>query len=261
MSNLSQFFSGGKLKIQEFTSSGTWTRPSGVNFVLLNMVGGGGSGRIRKFNASSVASASFSEGGGGGKAIVNTPVEVNGNVSVTVGAGGAAPTQISSTVTVSNNGNDGGDSLFGSVVASRGMRGANIVALHTILTSTTFWHYGGFQWDNIYNFAGGDTFVLQNSPGNYSLYRNGLSKAGTGNSNRFDSDTLGAEIYAGGGGAGLFGRGGEAVTSSNNATVPAVPVANSGAGSGGALVMSTFSRVVTGRAGSGGRVQVIWVEL
>lgn len=47
MSNLSQFFGGGKRRVQVFTSSGTWIRPDGVEAVdvLVGAGGGGGGGR------------------------------------------------------------------------------------------------------------------------------------------------------------------------------------------------------------------------
>ncbi len=45
-SNISQFFSssgGGKnIKVQTFTASGTWTKPTGVTSVKVIAVGGGG---------------------------------------------------------------------------------------------------------------------------------------------------------------------------------------------------------------------------
>lgn len=44
MSNLSQFFGGGKRKVQVFTSSGTWVRPQGVDAVDVLVCGGGGGG-------------------------------------------------------------------------------------------------------------------------------------------------------------------------------------------------------------------------
>ena len=54
MSNLSQFLIGNRQNSQAFTSSGTWTAPSGVSVATVLLVGGGGSG------ASSTNSISYS---------------------------------------------------------------------------------------------------------------------------------------------------------------------------------------------------------
>lgn len=93
-----------QLYYTEITSSTTWTLPSRINWVLVQCIGGGGSGTVR-------GTGSGGPGGGGSGAVVtkvyNTnPWRVLGvtNFQVFVGTGGT-----SSTTTTGNN---GGDSKF-----------------------------------------------------------------------------------------------------------------------------------------------------
>jgi len=89
---------------QLFTSSGTWTRPSGVTEVFVEVASGGGAGASCEEDKHMVTC-----GGGGG--IRSGRVVVSGNVTVTVGAGGAGATADSSNTAVT--GNPGGESSFG----------------------------------------------------------------------------------------------------------------------------------------------------
>jgi hypothetical protein len=74
---------GGFSNMQVFTSSGTFTVPTGITKVKVTVVGGGGGGG--SFN-----SGSYLGGGGGGAAIeIISGLTPGGTVSVTVGAGGA----------------------------------------------------------------------------------------------------------------------------------------------------------------------------
>lgn len=105
--------SGGYQSVQVFTSSGTWTKPAGINKVLVYVVGGGGSsGGVGPTGASTQASSGA--GGGGGCAIETIDVSAIASETVTIGAGGAAP---SAGV---NNGNAGGTSSFGAHCSATG---------------------------------------------------------------------------------------------------------------------------------------------
>jgi hypothetical protein len=88
MSNLTQFTKKlAKLKTINFTSSGTFTVPTGVTTILVTMCGGGGGYRKDSYNDK----YSYIAGGGGGYHL-NTPVAVTpGNtLTINVGAGGTS---------------------------------------------------------------------------------------------------------------------------------------------------------------------------
>ena len=74
---------GGYASVQVFTSSGTWTKPSGIKLVRVIVTGGGGAGKGNYGNNSA-------GGGGGGTAIKTIDVTSISSVTVTVGAGGAS---------------------------------------------------------------------------------------------------------------------------------------------------------------------------
>ncbi len=104
----------GVLQSQEFTSTGTWTQPSGVTAVWITMIGGGGGGSC------TAVAATGGGGGASGELVQNMLVPVSGNVTVTIGSkgtGGAAA-QASAQIGVA-----GGDTSFGSVYIAKGGTG------------------------------------------------------------------------------------------------------------------------------------------
>jgi hypothetical protein len=72
----------GLASMQVFTSSGTWTKPSGITKVMVEVLGAGGSG-------SYTASGGFNGGGAGGYAKKLLDVSSVSSATITVGTGGA----------------------------------------------------------------------------------------------------------------------------------------------------------------------------
>ena len=90
----------GLTSVQVFTSSGTWTKPSGITKVMVEVQGAGGAG------TKSATNGNRNSGGGGGYARKLIDVSSISSATVTVGAGGVGST--SSNVT----GTAGGDSIW-----------------------------------------------------------------------------------------------------------------------------------------------------
>jgi len=89
-----------------FTSSGTWNKPSGVNVVAIQVLGGGGAGGENNSN-----SIQGGGGGGGGAYAIYNAANLSNSYTVTVGSGGVG-------VSVS-----GGASSFGNIVVGNGGAG------------------------------------------------------------------------------------------------------------------------------------------
>ncbi|MFB9378603.1 hypothetical protein ACFFKU_06830 [Kineococcus gynurae] len=107
----------GRVDLQVFTASGTWTKPVGARQVLIDVIGPGGGGGSGKVVA---GGGSGGSGGGGGARLraTITAAELDATVPVTVGAGGTGPSA------ASTSGGNGGTSSFG-VFAAGGGKGGN----------------------------------------------------------------------------------------------------------------------------------------
>ena len=98
---------GGAKSCQVFTSSGTWTRPSGVTRLRVQLVGGGGG-----------SSGHSENGGAGGYSEKIIDVTSISSVSVTVGSGGSKSNY-------GSNAGSGGTTSFGSYLSATGGTGGH----------------------------------------------------------------------------------------------------------------------------------------
>lgn len=227
MSNLSDFLAsgGGKLRYQEFTSSGTFT-PSAA--LLANggqcyyeLIGGGGSGAI----------GSQSSCGGDAGGYKTGVITLTGAETVTIGAGGAA---VSSTAATA--GNAGSASSIGSLVTAAGGAGGP-------LPSGTN-NAGGGRGAGGLGFFTTDTANVLDARGGIGIY----GKAGGGGGSATYGEWHMRAVD--GGGAGNYGGGTVTATSA---------VSNSGGGGGGAST-TTGGFTITSGAGGSGWCRIVWFE-
>jgi hypothetical protein len=109
----------GSANLQVFSSSGTWTKPSGAQFVMVELWGaggGGGSGQRRSTDRTGGA------GGGGGARVFQMyrASDLAASYTVTIGAGGSGGAAQTTNDTGGNAGSAGGDTTFGAVLAAYG---------------------------------------------------------------------------------------------------------------------------------------------
>jgi hypothetical protein len=123
MSTLSELLGGGGgADYQEFTSSGTWTKPAGASFVRVDIYGGGGGGGGGSY-LSSFDNATGGCGGGGGSysTAVFDAADLGATETVTIGAGGAGgPGKAETTSGSGSVGSTGGTSSFGTLLFAYG---------------------------------------------------------------------------------------------------------------------------------------------
>ena len=102
--------SSGLNSVQTFTSSGTWTRPSGITKVIMEVQGGGGGGN------SSTVTANCHCGGGGGYAKKFLDVSSISTSTITVGAAGAGSANSAGAASAGGNSSwaDGTNTITGS---------------------------------------------------------------------------------------------------------------------------------------------------
>jgi len=204
---------GGRLKSMSwFSTSGTWTRPSGVRLALIVAQGGGGGGGGIAGNAS--AAGAGGGGGAGGLSVAFADVTASPTVAVTIGAGGAGGGATGAA------GASGGATAFGSTAIAAGGLGGGTMSTATYASAVT----GG---------AGGSASV-----GDYRF--NGAPGAPA---MRFDANNT----LSGNGGVGFFGGGGLGCIGNAAGSVGTAP----GSGGGGASVASSATGQAGGTGAAG----------
>lgn len=217
---------GGLQSVQVFTSSGTWTRPSGITkvFVLCQGAGGGGGGA---FSTEAIAGGGAS--GGLGQKLVD--VSAIPSVTVTVGSGGAGGVG-------DNNGSTGGTSSFGAHVSATG----GVGGIRTNSTGQTGGSGTGDTGPLGGTATGGDVNVAGNS-GNRGTFA--MNTAADPTFSRIGATGQGANSTFGGGGQrGLLGGSGYAArgygAGGGGGYCNSTPARNGGAGSGGIVIVYEY---------------------
>jgi hypothetical protein len=197
--------------VQTFTSSGTWTKPAGITWVLVEAVGGGAGG------PNTTGSGNFGGGGGGaGVQILLLASTLAATETVTIGAGGVG---IANGV-LGFTGNPGGDTTLGSQVTARGGAGGT--------SSQGGLAGGGESPNNVGTPSGGGYSSGAGGAGSGTGGSCVLGGAGGGG-----GSAGGVSEYGGNGGAGSYSSG----VAGSNGSVPGggggASTGNGGGGSGG----------------------------
>lgn len=174
----------GSLKsVQVFTASGTWTKPAGVTYVIVEVQAGGGGG-------GGTSSTGGAAGGGGGGYSRELITSLSATETVTVGTGGTGGTSAGTT------GGAGNTSSFGAYLSATGGAGGTGVA-----TGGADGVDGGVGSGGSFNSAGNPGGIGSTGAGGYG----GASHLGAGGkTNRGGGAGTAGGNYGGGGGGAYY---------------------------------------------------------
>jgi hypothetical protein len=165
---------GGFSNIAVFTSSGSWTVPSGITKAKVTVVGGGGGGGYT-YNYEN-------NGGGGGGTAMEYVTGLSGTISITVGSGGAR----------GNPGTTGGTSSFGSYCSASGGLGGS--SRQDSDAPLIYPGVGGSGSGGSINISGGGGTLFQYQDGGTSSMSAGNGKLYGGGGNLEDVGAAGIVI-------------------------------------------------------------------
>ena len=239
-----------------FTSSTTWTAPTGVSQIVLSGCGGGGGG------GGGQPSVENGGGGGGGACLGFTtiPVTAGNTYTVTIGAGGSGgSTSTQGSVGGKTQLTDGGSNIYANFPGASGggagggsvngggssttSRGANITVGYGQQSGVPVMPgQGGFGGVN--NLPGLNGADAASTHGSGAVPEGGAAGSGNGS--------------GGGGGAGTFGPGATGGNGYSTSTAGSNASANTGAGGGGGGADGTNAQA-GGNGGSGYLIIQYWV--
>jgi hypothetical protein len=251
---------GGAVDIQQFTASGTWTKPAGATTVFVRAFGAGAGGQSGQLAAASTAKSGGIGGGGGAYFEMWIAAdELPSTVAVTVGAGGTGGAALTNTAALGNHGAAGGNSSFGDYVIAGGAP-----------TTSTSDRPGGTAMggSSVATFLNGaiDTFPRGRGLFGGGFGGNGSSSSSTGGSNTMNSGAGGGGgagesatnilSTAAAGGARLVGvavqQGSGAAAGTSSAASPTNGADGTSIGMGGGGGGSATTAANAGRGGHGG---------
>lgn len=173
--------SSGIVNIQVFTNSGTYTPTAGMDYCIIECVGGGGGGAGAYSGVPNGAIVGSGGGGGGYSRLIASAATIGASKTVTIGAGGAAGSNIGGA------GGTGGTTSVGAICTALGGAGGNPNNSSTLYgTGGT----GGGQGTGSFSCVGG-------AGGGGILMGGNTSISGTGGSSFFGGSALNVVVAVG----------------------------------------------------------------
>ncbi|HCD5206719.1 hypothetical protein M3B44_25840 [Klebsiella quasipneumoniae] len=190
--------------VKKITSSGMYTKPDSVKYVIVDAVGGGGAGGSPAQNG-----VGFTSGSGGGNSGCHARVLIDmrgvNTVSCTIGAGGIA--------VAGSNGGEGGVTSFGTFVSVFGGNGGQLLASSNNLNRI----YGMSPLRDIYGSVVSGLlldFDVGNMGGDAIILSSG-ARAGFGGKSALGGQTFGPGNDVAGISGSTYGGGGSGVVATN----------------------------------------------
>lgn len=218
---------GRLLNTRVYSSSATYTPSTGTKIIVVEMVGGGGSGASGERNGTG-----FYSGGGGGASGCYLKFQLSANgvsaVPITVGSGGV------SIVGTSSNGFQGASTSFGSYATALGGNGGLVLASSTSIPAI----YGSAPPRASFGNTGPGVSVISYDCGNVSgdaIVMNNGSRGGFGAASRLGGSSFGPGINTTGISANTPGGGGSGVVCNTFTYL------SSGAGAAGLVIIYEYS--------------------